>query len=263
MAYVFSPELKQRTENLTIGILSILAAMSVSCGKNSQFVSGARAVLQEQNGEQWAGVSATLNTGLATMPTLTIPIYDKTQQKVLMQISLGSLGGSPAKTFIGMTTNLDRLNELPQCVGNPKELPNGTSIPLVAPGTKIYCVPISNQAGRVYLAPKADSQELIMGLALTIKEFQKIGQRTGTMNLFLPFATQQLTGVYGFFTGPQTSQNGLGLFFDLSRMLAGGSPGGSTMKLQGKTIESTNNSERNLLKELMNFQSQPKKLTVQ
>ena len=246
-----------------VGLLFAIGCCTVSCGKNSQFVTGAKAVLEDLNGEQWVGVSAALNTGLATMPTATIPIYDKTQQKVLMQVTLGSTGGASPKTLVGLTANLNRLDELPQCLGNANALPNGTSIPLVAPGTRIYCVPINNQTGRIYLAPKVETQELILGLALTIKEFQKIGQRNGTINLFLPFDRQQLSGVYGFFTGSQATQSGLGLFFDLSRLLAGNGTGLTTMKLQGKKLENTNNTERNLLKDLMNLQSQPKKLTIQ
>ncbi len=241
----------------TTGLLS-------ACGKNGGLVSSVNVLLQEQAGEEWVGVNTVLNTGQASLPTMTIPIYDKQQQRVLIQIQLGNTGGKTPKSTIGFTTNLSRLDELPQCAESPSLLPNGSPVPIIDTTQKIYCVPMGQQAGRMYISAHAESQELVLGLALTVKEFQAIGKRMGRMDLFLPFEYENMSGVYGFFTSPEAHKNGLGLFFDLSRYLNQdpSSPSEPKILLTSKNIENTTPKEQNLLKGMIEIQSQKQTLRI-
>jgi len=240
--------------------LSLLSA----CGKKGSLVSGVNVLLQEKEGDEWAGISTTLNTGKSPLPTLTLPVYDKKHEKVLIEIQLSNTGGSDPKSVIGFTTNLSRLDELPQCLGTPTLLPNGSPIPLVDNSKKVYCVPVGKQTGRVYISANSEAKELVLGLALTIKEFQFIGKKLGKMDLFLPFEYQNVGGVYGFFTSKEEAQNGLGLFFDLSRYINPDPVPNDEVKilLSGKNLESTTPKEQTLLKNMMEFQSEKRVLRL-
>lgn len=234
-----------------------------ACGKKNAFVSGVNVVLEEKNGEEWAGISTALNTGAAALPSMTIPIYDKKHERQLIEIQLSNTGGKKPKSVISFTTNLSKLDDLPTCEGDSTLLPNGSSVPFVDTSKKIYCVPIGKQTGRVYISAHSEINELVLGLALTIKEFQFIGSKLGKMDLFLPFQFQNLNGVSGFFTSKEANQNGLGLFFDLSNYLNPDAENNSSSGLlTSKNIEDTTSKEQSLLKGLIEIQSQRKILGV-
>ena len=245
-----------------VSLLALTAGLMTACGKNGSFVSGVNVVLQEQSGEEWVGVSTTLNTGLASLPSMTYPIYDKNHTRQLMQIQLSNTGGKKPKTVIAITTNLSKLDDLPQCDGGATLLPNGSNIPLVDTSKKVYCVPVGKQTGRVYIAAHAETKELALGLALTIKEFQGISKKVGKMDLFLPFEAKNISGVYGFFTGKDVAQSGLGLFFDLSQIVNPDASQGTTPSplLTSKSLESTTTQEQLMLKSIMDLQSQSRVL---
>lgn len=246
-----------------LGFLILTASLMSACGKNGSFVSGVNVLLQEKEGEEWVGISTTLNTGKATLPTMSIPIYDKKRERVLIEVQLSNTGGAKPKSVIGFTTNLSKLDDLPQCEGSPSLLPNGSPIPLVDTSKKIYCVPIGQQTGRIYIGAHADMKELGVGIALTIKEFQAIGKKVGKMDLFLPFEFQNIGGVYGFFTSKEANQNGLGLFFDLSRYInpEPTAPGEEIKSLlTSKDLEATTPKEQTLLKGMMKIQEEEKVL---
>lgn len=258
-------EIKTRKVYLLL-CLVLASGLMTACGKNNSFVKGVSAVLEERDGEEWVGVSTTLNTGLASLPAMSLPIYDKNQQRQLMTISIGSTGGNKPKTVIGMTTNLSKLDDFPQCESGATSLPNGSPLPLADSTRKIYCIPIIKQSGRVYVSAHSDTKELMVGLALTIKELQAIGKKIGKIDLFLPFEFQNIGGVYGFFTSKEKAQSGLGLFFDLSRFInkdPGSGSGAQSTMLTSKSIESTNDKEQSLLKGMMEIQSQSKVLGLE
>lgn len=263
-------EQSNKINKITLISLLLITGLLSACGKNNSFVKGVNAIFEEREGEEWIGVSTTLNTGLASLPPMSLPIYDKNHQRQLMTVSIGNTGGKKPNTIIALSTNLSRLEDFPHCESNSNALPNGAPLPLADSSRELYCIPITNQSGRVYVSAHSDTKELMLGIALNVKEFQSIGKKLGKIDLFLPFEFQKIEGVYGFFTGKEKSQSGLGLFFDLSQFIkeksgsdaeeAGAIIGQKASMLKSKSIEATNAKEQSLLKGLFEIQSQSKVL---
>jgi hypothetical protein len=259
---------------IVLGLLSL--SLLSACGKVPSFVSNATVNFREgANQQQFVDVSSSLNTGLATMPALDIPIYDKTLTNIVAQVSMRPATNS--QTQLTLSVNISKIGTLPTCDGDPSLLPNGTKIPLATSTNQVICVPINKTTGRLYITPNFQTNELVIGVALTISQFQAIGKNTGTINVFLPFNFNNVSGVYGFFTSPNAQQSGLGLFVDASSAIkstvGGGQPPAAvsalslpaatpSVKLLSTKIENTTSKQQQLLQALWNLQSRKNKLTV-
>jgi hypothetical protein len=216
----------------TIVFLGLLSFSLLSaCGKVPSFVSNANVKFREDaNQQQFVDVTSLLNTGLAAMPAMDIPIYDKTHTNIAAQVSMRPAINN--QTELTLSINVSKIGTLPTCSGDPSLLPNGSRIPLATGSNQVICVPINATTGRLYIAPNFQTNELVVGAALTISQLQSIGQNMGSVNVFLPFNINSISGVYGFFTGQSAGQSGLGLFVDASNAIKaalGAIGGGQTL----------------------------------
>jgi len=200
-------------------ILSLILSLSLTaCGKagSNAFVSGAQFLTEEENGEIYGDLKVRLNTGNVLLPAFDIPILNTSVPGAIYG-AVSMRDALPSGTQLGIRVNLSQISGLDGADGSL--LPNGRAIPVVmAGGARPIAVSIQDQT-RIYLGFQKDAA--LFGAAVVIREFDKIAQSVGAIDVFFPFQGENgIRGAAGLFSSAQSGQSGLAVFVDVASVLS-------------------------------------------
>lgn len=190
------------TKQMIVTIAAASAAVAFSgCGKNNQVVKGLEFKSETVDSSLYAGFDATLNLGQVQLPYAKLPVVDpKNPSK-----EYGYIETSPSA--LSLRVNVTDVTGAQ--LGDGSTLPNGIPIPITLPaGVKPVGLPVFGSKARVYLA--IGQQNIMAGVALTLKEDTGSSALGFPVNIFFPFTiAQNVQGSGGVFTG---TAFGLGVF---------------------------------------------------
>ncbi len=212
-------------------MLSCTLVMS-GCGKSGglKLVKNIQLKTYEMNGDAYAEMIATLDTGNIMLPALDLPIQNPKNPGV----SIGHVSIKPVLgggSDLGLAVNITQASK--GTAGTGGTLPNGTSLPVGGlGGATVIGLTIGNTGSKVYLA--LGPQTAVLGVAVVIKEFDSIGKNVGGINIFPSFKVgNNITGVAGIFTSATPSQSGIAVFADASSILPGAAATASVLAVRG------------------------------
>ena len=198
-------------------ILPIFLAGSLlisSCGKNPEqgIVKDVDIHTELREGDVWLTLGAVFKLGAASLTDISFPVVDPQDSS----IKYGEVSFRPQEeeglNEIRLSFNL---SSAAQVEGGLAKLPNGEDLPIAGVDTSnVLQLDIAQINSRIYLA--LNSEQTVLGFAIAIKEFGKIGDTLSGANLFLGFDIKGVIGSVGLFTGDEPLENGLGFFVDLS-----------------------------------------------
>jgi hypothetical protein len=207
-----------------------------ACGNSSSWMKGVAFKSTQVNGEQYAELSAQLNTGAVSLIPIAFPIPNPQHPgETLGQLEVKS-GLGNGQTELNVKINLSRVVTMPTT--GMAHLPNGTDIPVAGVnGSNWIALPVGNGTSTLYLNLDPANKKAVVGVGLNIDQLA-----TGTTaNLFLPFNLSNITGVAGIYTGVGAGKSGFALFADGSSLYNGlptanfaAQASGSTLKIQKK-----------------------------
>ena len=190
-----------------------------SCGEMN-WVTDVEVRSEAQNNQVIAGVTTYLDTDSLILPSIDVPVSDPKTGADLGHVSIQSVITGPANAALDIELNLSEIAKLPNL---PSEhvLPNGKDLPVTGFNKDIMItLPIINDTSRLYIELNTAENRLLVGTAITIKEFDKIGSSIGSVNLFPGFVLDNgVTGVFGLFTGSDQWQSGFAVFVNASQAL--------------------------------------------
>lgn len=158
----------------------------------------------EQN--QWVDMDASLAMGKMQFPAIQLPIVDpKSPTTILGELALQST--LTGENILSASVNLTAV--LKRKMAQDNLLPNGTQIP-VGGLTGVVGARVGGQS-KVYIG--TDGTQMMLGVAVAIREFDNIARFVPGINVFLPFSPgHAVNGLAGVFTGLQSGTSGLGIF---------------------------------------------------
>ncbi len=205
-----------------ISAILLGSALVISgCGKSGdglKLVKNVQIKTFEQDGDAWAEMIATLDTGNIQLPAIDFPIGNpKNPGEQIGNVSIKPVI-SGSGNDLGLSVNLTKA--LKDAMPSDGNLPNGVAIPVGGlGGSTLIGLPIGNSGSKVYLA--LGPQTAVLGAAVVIKEFDKLGKTVGgLLNIFPTFKFgNNIKGVAGIFTSASPSQSGIAVFADASSVL--------------------------------------------
>lgn len=189
-------------------LITTLSLFSTACSKIHRIVTGASLSTMMQNGDDYAQLSVSLDTGSMSLVPLSLPIYnphDKTQQIGEVDVQVSQIN-----VLVDLTSVLAA-----QDVSNGK-LPNGTAIPVSGVSSQNWiAIPINNGKSTLYLNLDSQAKKASLGVAINIDQLS-IGIPA---DLLEPFSASNISGVAGIYTGAAKGQSGFAVFVDASSLL--------------------------------------------
>lgn len=180
----------------------------VSCGsKSGGMLKNVDVETELYDGEVFVSIDAELGIGNLIMPNVVIPIHQPDTGLEVGAVSM--ITAANGKNELGIDLNLSALTDYR---ANQATLPNGNILPLIGDNVAIV-VPISSSAD-LYLSMVDGS--VVVGVAVGISSFDKIGSKLGTTSLFPIFNQGGRVSAGGVYTSNQAGLNGFGFFTDIS-----------------------------------------------
>ncbi|OFZ18193.1 MAG: hypothetical protein A2Z20_11745 [Bdellovibrionales bacterium RBG_16_40_8] len=228
--------------NTIFGLLICWSSLLISACGGSKSILKSITVKTDTDSSQnaWVQMDATLNMGGLKFPALSLPIASPNDPRVILgQIQLQTtLDGN---NIISADVNVTEIAKYR--LGQDSRLPNGGQIPVG--GLNGVVAARFGGNSKVYIG--STDKQIVMGVAIAIKEFDSISRYLPGANLFLPFsAKQKVNGLAGVFTGSQSGTSGIGIFFEVpntvtstssAKFLATGENSSEGIALQGQLYQ--------------------------
>lgn len=199
----------------SIRFLILALAVCSSCAQKS-YINSVQVTSHVSNGDEFASLKANIDTQQLALPALSLPIIDLQNPA----LSYGDLTIAP--NLDGKTSDLTIDVDLTVALKLPTSgqsilLPNRTSLPIGGINlAQTMEFSLGGTSSKVYLELDAINKKAFIGTALVIPQLN-FGVNA---NLFIPFSSNNIAGTAGIFAGAQAGQSGLGIFADLSPVLA-------------------------------------------
>lgn len=198
-------------------LLGIVTLFGVTgCGSESgsfSFVNAVHIQTYQQEGDAWGTITMGLDTGAIQLPAASIPIRNpKTADSYGVLEIHPSLGGGGE---LAIHVNIDGVARTDSDL-RPL-LPNGSRLPM---GGVLDSEIVVLQADRALVYFAFSPNVALVGAAIPIREFDRLGNSIGGANLFPGFSLPGgVRGVAGIFTGSVSGQSGIALFVDGGSLL--------------------------------------------
>jgi len=206
---------KDKLVSLGLGI-ALMVGLS-ACGSNG-FVSDAKVSTSTIDGEIYANLEVTMQTGGVVLPSIQMPIWNPNNpMEQYGTFSLSPVFGS-SQTVVNASVNLSKTGGVTGTDG--RYLPNGHLIPVGGiSNTAVLAIPVGGDGLTIYLA--FSETNAMLGFAIPIQEFDSVSRYIGGIDIFPGFNFKNgVTGVAGIYTSPAgVNKNGLALFVDFSSLL--------------------------------------------
>jgi len=202
--------------NLYIISMTLLLVGLSGCGQNpaQDLVKGVDLMTYELNSNSHMAAIFEVDTQRTSLPAISLPLGYSPETG----FSYGELSISPSapnRSKVTLDVNLTQAAQLPP---SDPWLPNELDLPISGIDPSSIISLKTSGSSKVYIAFSPES--VILGTAITLREFDSLGERVGRTNLFFPFNLKdQIFGSAGIFTGSKPHTSGLGLFVDASPLL--------------------------------------------
>lgn len=207
-------KIKRSFSLLILPLMLAGSLLSTSCGKNPEqgIIKDVDIHTELREGDVWLTLGAVFKLGVASLTEISFPVVDPNNGS----IKYGEISFQPQEeegmNEIRLSFNL---SSAAQVEGGLAKLPNGEDLPIAGVDTsKVLMLDIAEINSRIYIA--LNSEQSVVGFAVSIKEFEKIGNVISGANIFLGFDIKGVIGSVGLFTGNTPLENGLGFFVDLT-----------------------------------------------
>ncbi len=188
-----------------------------SCGKNPEqdIVKDVDVYTELRDGDVWINLKSTFKLGEASLTEISFPIVDPNDSS----IRYGEVSFTPQEELgynqVGLSFNLTASSEVQ---GGVASLPNGSQLPIAGMNNgDVLQLVIDKINSRVYLG--ASDQMTVLGFAVSIAEFEKVGDLINGANVFVGFDIKGVLGSVGLYTGDQPLENGLAFFVDIHNVI--------------------------------------------
>jgi hypothetical protein len=194
---------------------------AAGCGKGNQIIQDVRArTYTSEQGEERLELVTVWSSGSVQIPTITLPVLNPKH----WDQNFGSITVQPMFPS-GLSVGVDlNFAEIAKIDGDDATLPNQTAVPIN--GATVIGFPVKDSGAKVYVG--LSDEVAVLGFAVPIQEFDKIGQKTGKANFFLPFSFPYIKGTGGLYAGPESNESGVALFVDVGDALG---------KVRSKSVE--------------------------
>ncbi|MFL5785022.1 MAG: hypothetical protein ACJ76H_10455 [Bacteriovoracaceae bacterium] len=191
-------------------LTTVMLAFVVSCGSNSNVLTGIQVSTQQVNNDTMLSFSANLNLGAMSFASISLPIIDPHGNGQIGQLELTSGLAGQSQIKISVDLNAVAGVNAAQAV-----LPNGNQIPLIANNPAI-AINIGHGA-KVYLT--IGQGVAAIGVAVPIAAFDQIGSQLPGLNFFPVVQQGNVVATAGVFTGAQPGMNGIAVVADVSKVI--------------------------------------------
>ena len=203
----------QKGAILALAISAQVILPACGGGENGNpFVNDVNIFTFQEESDAWVELTADVNTGKASLPAIDFPVSNPSTGMEYGSISVIPKLGENA-SVISLAVNLSAVLEEPVANSN---LPNGLPIPVAGLDPEnVLAYNINNGPSKAYAA--FTGQDGILGAAIAVKEFDALGKELGQSNFFPSFHHEDndLYGIAGIFTSPNSGLSGFGVFADL------------------------------------------------
>ncbi len=195
-----------------LGTVVLLAFLAVGCGSKKPVVKDVGVTPYVDGKEVYASIEAEFEINNLKLPSLSVPIRHPKGNEVVGYFVMSGT----SKNLVGIEINLSAVSRLERSRG---VLPNGSPLPIFGMGQDLVELDIptgnGNNPSKLYVSWSQGTT--IVGFAVPIKHFDKIGQRVKGEQVLMPsFRIKGIPGAAGVYVSPVAGSNGLSAFFDLS-----------------------------------------------
>ncbi len=191
-------------------LLAVLGMGLTGCGQDN-WVKDAQVDVVTDRGQVLADVDVFLDTGGLQLAATTLPIYAPGSLSQIGSFGLYPSVGSDAHNHVlSLSLNVSDALSLPE--GLEPILPNGDTLPLKGMDKdSVLSFPVGASSSRIYLHVNTQTQNLMIGSAVTL---EGLGNPTGrTFSLFGPAPLgSNVQAWFGTFFGVGPKTNGFGVF---------------------------------------------------
>jgi len=189
----------------------------VSCGKNPEqdIVKDVDVYTELRDGDVWVNLKANFKLGEASLTEISFPIVNPDDNTIRYgEISFTPLAEA-GYNEIALSFNLSASEEVQ---GGVASLPNGSELPIAGMNNgDVLQLAIDSINSRIYLG--ASESMTVLGFAVSIAEFEKLGDLINGANVFVGFNIKEVLGSVGIYTGDQPLKNGLAFFVDIHNVI--------------------------------------------
>jgi len=244
-------------KSIRVSAVLVFSFILVSCGSQKPLVSDISVVPEYVGNDVYVSMSAVLAIGNVTLPNAAFPIIlPKTGQEIgVVQMQTGLDG----KNILGVDINLSSIVNLQ---ADSARLPNGTFLPLIGENQTIE-IPIQN---KLSLYVSFGNGQAAIGIAVPFRTLDSLGRKVGTTSLFPSFNIKNIIGAAGIYTSRTAGKNGIGLFADITNVMA---PVmfkdlgvADKLNLDYSSIIPSSYKERKINKEMLKLHSRRKRLSI-
>lgn len=206
--------------NLRKSSMAVLLGASLifaSCGKNPEqdIVKDVDVYTELRDGDVWVNLKANFKLGEASLTEISFPIVNPDDSS----IRYGEISFTPLEEVgyneISLSFNLSASDEVQ---GGLASLPNGSELPVAGMNNgDVLQLVIDSINSRIYLG--ASDSMTVLGFAVSIAEFEKLGDLINGANVFVGFNIKEVLGSVGIYTGDQPLKNGLAFFVDIHSVI--------------------------------------------
>ncbi len=165
----------------------------------------------------WVGLITELNLGGLEMTAISLPIHDpKAPGEYYGELSF-TTDLSSFNNVVEVNLNLSKVAKIRGSAF--PTLPTGEDIPFRGVGDgDIIELEVPNMKAKVYVLLRQDT--VIVGYASVIDKFSEASGYLGGADVFFGFNHHPIRGSLGFFSDKEAAETGLGVFADLSKVMA-------------------------------------------
>ncbi len=196
--------------------LTSLCFLMISCGNSSainSIVNGVSINQIEEDGVVTLDAEFNINAPGITLPAITYPVMVNGTQKGTVSL----ISNGPGLNAVRVSANISEIINLPEF--GQGVLPDGEQLPIIGiSNAKVIAIPLgSNGRNTLYFATGENTK--MIGVAVVIKELDRLGQTILGVNTFVPFQGSGFAGTAGFFTSVEPGRSGIGIFLDVKGVL--------------------------------------------
>lgn len=237
---------------------SALALIILGSGCNSvnnTLASLSGTATTDSSGNLWASISADMSVTDYGLAELNIPVVDPNNPLIeygSLTVSPVVCSGATSCANGGLVTISLNLTALAQVTVSNTNLPNGTAFPIsfASSAAKLVAIPVGGGGAKIYAALGGGTY--FIGGAIPFSGLNGAGKYTPGLDVFATaeFDNDLISSYFGYFAGSGLDQTGIGIFADLSKLVASNQAQGelkSSMELPttwGKTSELKQKSNR-------------------
>lgn len=192
---------------------------TTSCGKKPEqdIVKDVNIQTELRGNDVWLSLGAVFKLGALSMTAISLPVVDPNDPS----IQYGEIGFKPmAEEGYNEVVLSFNLSASSKVEGSSATLPNGAALPIAGlDNSNVLELKIASINSSIYLSFTENMS--VLGFAISIKEFEKVGAAINGANVFLGFDIKGVLGSVGLFTGDEPLKNGLAFFVDLSSVING------------------------------------------